>query len=164
MAVEPEQSTVFVTETHPKVLFWFLSRASHDYAGRREFMDDVLTRALGTSVAPANDHEWDAALSAFHAHIFDAFNIWKAAFESVAVENDDGSLTISRTALKDAVYATSGYQGLTGTITCTPLGDCATDVIIGIFQAPDWPEISPKAQPVYTDTKSLQDVSAEYGI
>jgi|SRR5437867_1046450 len=42
IAIEPGQSTLFVTETHPKVLFWFLSRASYDYAGRREFMDDVL--------------------------------------------------------------------------------------------------------------------------
>ena len=67
IAIEPGQSTLFVTETHPKVLFWFLSRASYDYAGRREFMDDVLARALGASVAPANDHEWDAALSAFAA-------------------------------------------------------------------------------------------------
>jgi len=106
----------------------------------------------------------EAPLSVFHAHIWDAFYIWKAALDQVAVQNDDGSLTIPRTALKDAVYATSGYQGLTGTITCTPLGDCATDVIIGIFLGPDWPEANPDATPVYSDVKSLQEVSEAYGI
>jgi len=106
----------------------------------------------------------EAALSVFHAHIFDAFSIWAEAMKQVAVQNDDGSLTIPRTALKDAVYATSGFQGLTGLITCTPLGDCATDVVIGMFQAPDWPELSPDAEAVYTDVKSLQEVSEQYGI
>jgi branched-chain amino acid transport system substrate-binding protein len=106
----------------------------------------------------------DAALSVFHAHIYDAFQIWAAALDQVAVENEDGSLTIARTALKDAVYATSGYQGVTGTITCTPLGDCATDVVIGMFEGPDWPEVNPDSEAVYTDTKSLQDVAEQYGI
>ncbi|HXF37020.1 MAG TPA: branched-chain amino acid ABC transporter substrate-binding protein [Actinomycetota bacterium] len=106
----------------------------------------------------------DAALSVFHAHIYDAFNIWKEALEKVAIENDDGSLTIPRMALRDALFQTSGYQGLTGTITCTELGDCATDVVIAIFQAPGWPELDPKAEPVYTDTKSLQEVAEQYGV
>jgi branched-chain amino acid transport system substrate-binding protein len=106
----------------------------------------------------------DATYSVFHAHIFDAFNIWAEAMAAVAVQNDDGSLTVSRTALKDAVYATSGFDGLTGTITCTPLGDCATDVVIGIFQAPDWPEINSDSTTVYGDVKSLQEVADQYGI
>ena len=75
-----------------------------------------------------------APTSVFHAHAFDAANILFAAIQAVAVENADGSLSIPRTALRDALAATSGYQGITGTITCTPLGDCATDVTIGIFE------------------------------
>lgn len=106
----------------------------------------------------------EATYSVFHAHIFDAFSIWTEAMNNAAVQNDDGSLTISRTALKDAVYATSGHEGLTGTITCTPLGDCATDVVIGIFQAPDWPELNANAPTVYSDVKSLQQVTEEYGV
>jgi hypothetical protein len=49
---------------------------------------------------------------------------------------------------------------MTGTITCNELGDCATDVTIGVFQAPAWPVEggTPDATPVYTDTKSLADV------
>jgi branched-chain amino acid transport system substrate-binding protein len=78
----------------------------------------------------------------------------------VAVDDGSGNLTIPRTALKDAVFATSGYEGITGIITCTPLGDCATDVTIGIFQAPAWPVEggTPDAESVYSDTKSLDEV------
>lgn len=95
----------------------------------------------------------------FHAHAFDATNVLFDAIEQVAIQNDDGSLSIPRTALKDAVLATSGYEGMTGTITCTPLGDCATDVTIGIFEAPAWPvEGGTGDEAVYSDTKSLDDV------
>ncbi|MFN8232529.1 MAG: branched-chain amino acid ABC transporter substrate-binding protein [Actinomycetota bacterium] len=99
--------------------------------------------------------------SVFHAHAFDAMNILFAAVESVAVENDDGSLTIPRTALRDAIFATSDYQGITGVITCNDLGDCATDVTIGVFEAPGWPVEGgdPDAAPVYSETKSLADVA-----
>ena len=98
--------------------------------------------------------------SVFHAHAFDATNVLFDAIEQVAVQNEDGSLSIPRTALRDAVFATSGYEGITGIITCTELGDCATDVKIGIFEGPNWPVEGGigDGKPVYTDTKSLDDV------
>ncbi len=78
-------------------------------------------------------------LSVFHAHAYDAANVVFDAIKEVAIDNGDGSLSIPRQALRDAVFATSGYQGVTGTITCLPTGDCATDVKIGLFLAPGWP-------------------------
>jgi branched-chain amino acid transport system substrate-binding protein len=98
--------------------------------------------------------------SVFHAHSFDAANILFDAIEQVAVQSDDGSLSIPRTALRDAVFATSGYEGLTGIITCTELGDCATDVTIGIFEGPNWPVEggTGDGKAIYSDTKSLDDV------
>jgi branched-chain amino acid transport system substrate-binding protein len=100
-----------------------------------------------------------APLAVFHAHAFDAVNILMDAIEAVAIENDDGSLSIPRQALRDEVFATSGYDGVTGTITCTELGDCATDVTIGVFEAPGWPVEGGTDDPaVYSDTKSLDDV------
>ncbi|MGZ8599165.1 MAG: branched-chain amino acid ABC transporter substrate-binding protein, partial [Actinomycetota bacterium] len=101
-----------------------------------------------------------APTSVFHAHAFDAANILFDAIEAVAID-DGGNLQIPRTALNDALLATSGYQGITGTITCTPLGDCATDVTIGIFQAPGWPVEGGEegAASVYSDTKTLDDVA-----
>jgi branched-chain amino acid transport system substrate-binding protein len=98
-------------------------------------------------------------LSVFHAHAYDATNVVFAAIEEVAIDNGDGSLSIPRQALRDAIFATEGYEGVTGTITCLDTGDCATDVTIGLFLAPGWPVEGGTDDPaVYTDTKSLDDV------
>jgi branched-chain amino acid transport system substrate-binding protein len=61
----------------------------------------------------------------YHAHAFDATNILLDAVEAVAQQGEDGTLIIGRQALRDAVAATSGYEGLTGTLTCSEFGDCA---------------------------------------
>lgn len=98
-------------------------------------------------------------ISVFHAHAYDAFNILAMAIEASAVKNSDGSLTIQRVALKDAVVATNGYQGIIGTLTCTPLGDCATSVTIGVYKVPDVGYLDPTAKPVFTETKTLADVA-----
>jgi branched-chain amino acid transport system substrate-binding protein len=110
--------------------------------------------------SPAYTDQFGKPTSVFNAHAFDATNILFDAIEAVAVDDGSGNLTISRTALKDAVFATSGYEGVTGTITCTPLGDCATDVTIGVFQYDHWPVeggVDP-TDPVFSETKTLADV------
>ncbi|MBA3551593.1 MAG: branched-chain amino acid ABC transporter substrate-binding protein [Actinobacteria bacterium] len=61
--------------------------------------------------------------SVFHAHSYDAANMLFAAIEEVAIE-DGGSLFIPRTALKDALFATEGFEGITGSLTCDENGDC----------------------------------------
>lgn len=68
-------------------------------------------------------------LSVFHAHAYDATNILFAALEKVAVENSDGSLSIPKGALRDAIFATKDFQGLTGTLSCSATGDCGAPVI-----------------------------------
>jgi len=99
-------------------------------------------------------------LSVFHAHSYDATNVVFAAIEEVAIDNGDGSLSIPRQALRDAIFATSGFEGVTGTITCLDTGDCATDVTIGMFLGPGWPVEGGKGDTSakYSDTKSLDDV------
>ncbi len=97
-------------------------------------------------------------ISVFHAHAYDAMNIMANAIKSVAVDNGDGSLTISKVALRDAVQNTTGYQGIIGTLTCTPLGDCATSVTIGVYKVPDVGFVDPSAKPVFTETKTLAEV------
>lgn len=91
-------------------------------------------------------------LSVFHAHAYDATNILFAALEKVAVENADGSLSVPKGALRDAIYATKDFKGLTGTLSCSPTGDCGAPVI-GVYEitkenvdtltlptAPIWPK------------------------
>lgn len=75
----------------------------------------------------------DAPISIFHAHAYDATNIIFAAIEKVAVQDADGTLHIGRQALRDAMYATADYPGLTGNLTCTPTGDCA-DPKIAVYE------------------------------
>ena len=63
-------------------------------------------------------------LSVFHAHAFDATNMIFACIEKVGVD-DDGTLHVGRQAMRDCLYATSNFSGITGTLTCDQYGDCA---------------------------------------
>jgi branched-chain amino acid transport system substrate-binding protein len=72
--------------------------------------------------------------SGFHAHAYDATNMLFAAIEKVAVKDADGTLHIGRQALRDAMYATKDYNGLTGKLTCDANGDCATGEALGVFK------------------------------
>jgi branched-chain amino acid transport system substrate-binding protein len=86
---------------------------------------------------------WDEEIggvppSGFHAHAYDATNMLLDAVEAVAVEEEDGSLTIGRQALRDALDGVMGYEGLTGLLTCqteSPFaGDCATGEALAVFE------------------------------
>ncbi len=81
-------------------------------------------------------------VQAFHAHAYDAAAMLMTKIEEVAEEQDDGALHIDLRALRDAIYATQNFPGLTGTLTCNEFGDCAqpriavyqnTDPTAGIF-------------------------------
>ena len=55
---------IFVTETHPKVLYYALFEEPYDYSGTNtSVMNDRLSSRLGVDVEPRNEHEWDAAIS-----------------------------------------------------------------------------------------------------
>jgi branched-chain amino acid transport system substrate-binding protein len=116
----------------------------------------------GQQFLPAYQQQFgERPISVFNAHAFDAFNILAEAIKKTATD-DGGTLTIPRTKLKDEIFKTSNYKGLSGTITCTPTGDCATAVSIAVYKVPDWPieggTENPK--PVFTETKTLEQASA----
>ncbi|HEY4687851.1 MAG TPA: branched-chain amino acid ABC transporter substrate-binding protein [Anaerolineae bacterium] len=87
-------------------------------------------------------------LSIFHAHAYDATNILFAAIEKVAKTDPDGTIHIPKQALRDAIYTTQGYRGLTGVLTCGQYGDCGAP-IIAVYQVTDrevggeWPPVAP---------------------
>jgi branched-chain amino acid transport system substrate-binding protein len=64
-------------------------------------------------------------LSVFHAHAYDATNMIFTCIEQVGTLEDDGTLHIGRQAMRDCLYATKDFQGITGTLTCDQYGDCA---------------------------------------
>jgi branched-chain amino acid transport system substrate-binding protein len=63
-------------------------------------------------------------IAAFHAQAYDAANLLFSAIEHVAIPESDGGLHLGRQALREALYATKGYPGLTGPLTCDAFGDC----------------------------------------
>jgi len=72
-------------------------------------------------------------LAPFHAQAYDAAMIIFAAIEKVAQKGPDGTLYIGRKKLRDALYATKNFKGLTGTLNCDQYGDCA-DPKIAIYK------------------------------
>ncbi len=71
-------------------------------------------------------------IAPFHAHGYDAAMMIFNAIEKTAVKDGD-TLYVCRQKLRDALYATKGMKGLTGTITCNQYGDCA-DPRIAVYQ------------------------------
>ena len=64
VAVRQAFPDIFVTETHPKVLYYQLFKEPYDYNGPKiSVMNKRLSRLLAVDVAPQNEHEWDSAIS-----------------------------------------------------------------------------------------------------
>jgi len=103
--------------------------------------------------------KWEAKFlesppSFFHAFAYDATNILLDAIEKVATVDELGNIYIGRQAIRDAISATKGYHGLTGSLDCgdkelpnlgMSKGDCATSESLGIYEITqnelhgDWP-------------------------
>lgn len=86
-------------------------------------------------------------LQIFHAHGYDAANIMFDAIEAVAVQAGD-TIFVPKKALRDAIYATENFQGITGTLSCSESGDCGAPVI-AVYQigsrevGGEWPPEAP---------------------
>lgn len=86
------------------------------------FTNDAYTN----SFVPAYEAAYgEKPINVFHAHAYDAAMILLNAIEKVGIQGADGTLYVPRQALRDELYSTSGYSGLTGTIVCNATGDCA---------------------------------------
>ena len=69
----------------------------------------------------------------FHAYAYDAAMMILKAIDKVGVAGSDGSLSIDRMKLRNALYATKNYKGMTGTLSCDEYGDCA-DPAIAVYR------------------------------
>jgi branched-chain amino acid transport system substrate-binding protein len=99
--------------------------------------------------------------SSFNTNAFDAFNLLVEAVKATAVQNSDGSIDIPRTAMRDALFATNGYQGMSGTLTCNSTGDCQSvaTVNIGVYSWPNAPIEggTDNAKPVFSEELTLEE-------
>ncbi len=75
----------------------------------------------------------EAPIQAFHANAYDGGAVALMAIEKVAVTDDSGNTYIGRKALRDALFATAGYDGIGGPINCNENGDCA-GFKFGVYQ------------------------------
>jgi len=141
MGADGMQSPEFIEAAGPAGENMYLT--GPDLSFGNKIYDDFL-------VAYAEKSGTDTPTAPFHAHAFDATNMILKAIEKVAVESD-GTLYIPRSALRDAIYATSGMDGITGSLTCDANGDCA-DPKISVVQIQDgaftrvWPEAEEAAE------------------
>lgn len=56
---------------------------------------------------------------------YDASKLLFNAIEQVAIRDQKGTLHIGRQALRDTLYATLAFKGVTGNLSCNQFGDCA---------------------------------------
>lgn len=124
------------------------------------FGQDFLTRTgqngegtYGTSlIPPASDAKtaFDAAyesafgvgsgvLSPYSWTAYDSAASLISAIEKVGMLGADGTMYVPRGALVEAVRSTSGYQGLSGTVSCDDVGECsASGPTFYIIQGGEW--------------------------
>ncbi len=99
----------------------------------------------GDPPSPANNTLRDAYKKAYgeyppsfyYSFTRDAVEVLLQALEKATVQTPDGTLHIGRKALREALYATTGFKGLTGDLHCDSFGDCgiATLNIVYITRA-----------------------------
>ena len=94
--------------------------------------DAAYLAAYGQPAGKLSPYSWTA---------YDAAAVLIKAIESVAVLGQDGKLYIPHADLVAAVRGTKDFQGLSGTITCDPTGECsASGPAFNIDQGGKWVE------------------------
>lgn len=98
----------------------------------------------------------------YHPQAFDAANLILDAMRRVAIRGAGGTLTVPRTALRDALREVNGYDGLSGVMECLPTGDCAQSSLIAVFRTPAWPVDggAVDSKPIYSQSKTLVEIQA----
>ena len=112
-----------MAEEHTKGMF--ISGPDNDHTGN-------VNQATGASVSQASER-FAAATGAppsrsFWTHAYDAATLLLEAIEAAStVEN--GSLVIDRAAIRNHLSQVDGFEGLSGTLSCDPFGDCGAGKI-----------------------------------
>jgi branched-chain amino acid transport system substrate-binding protein len=85
---------------------------------------EVMGQKYPDFVKEYTDKYGEGPINAFHAQAYDAGVILIKAIEAVAVTDDSGTTYIGKQALHDALFATKGYDGISGLIDCNEHGQC----------------------------------------
>jgi branched-chain amino acid transport system substrate-binding protein len=95
--------------------------------------------------------------AAFHAHTYDATALLLSTIEAIAFVEADGTLKIDRQGLRDALHATTGFQGMIGTLSCDQFGDCGSQAIAVVHHEDPADVAAGKANVVYSEMLGLEN-------
>jgi branched-chain amino acid transport system substrate-binding protein len=82
--------------------------------------------AYGDFLARYQERYGERPVSLFHPFAYDATNVLLQAITEVVQVDGDGTLLIGRQALREAIQNTTGFEGLTGSLSCDQFGDCGS--------------------------------------
>lgn len=123
------EKTILVA-TDPIMAPGFLSAAGKAAIGVQmvgiDFRPETLGPAYQRFVETYKKRNGEAPIAGFHAYGYDATGVLLAAIHKVAAQDANGNMYVGKKALRDALYATKDYDGITGKLTCNQYGDCAS--------------------------------------
>jgi len=73
-------------------------------------------------------------LNIYHPYAYDAATLLLNAIAEVAIPGDDGSLMVDPLAVREAIFNKVEFQGLSGDISCSPLGDCLSTAAGKVYE------------------------------
>jgi branched-chain amino acid transport system substrate-binding protein len=116
----------FLQQAGENVLGVYVSVTSYDF--------NQTANAYQTFLNTYHSNYGEDPLSIYHAYTYDAATLLLMAVAQVAVRGEDGSLMIDPLAVRDALYVLDEFSGLTGLISCSQFGDCATSTIGKVYE------------------------------
>ncbi len=108
----------FLQQAGDNVLGVYVSKTSYDYDQEA----DIYQTFLDTY----QNNYGEEPISVYHPYAYDATILLLEAIAQVAVQSEDGTLMVDPLAVRDALYLLEEFTGLSGLISCSPSGDCAS--------------------------------------
>jgi branched-chain amino acid transport system substrate-binding protein len=130
-----EDSTLIIQELSfdPRLLELAGEAAVGAYLSRTSFEFDQSRDAYQVFVLSYGDRFGGQPTTVFAGYAYDATAMLLDAIRQAAIPQADGTLLIDRQAVLAHLYATQGFPGVTGTLTCSPTGDCASAELGGLI-------------------------------
>ncbi|MFO0998223.1 MAG: branched-chain amino acid ABC transporter substrate-binding protein [Alphaproteobacteria bacterium] len=108
----------------------FIEATGNTVSGIRLTAPDLSAEAMGKDypkfLKRHKEKYGENPVQGFHMYSYDAVTLAMKAIEKVAVTDKEGNTYIGRKALRDALFATKNYDGMSGKLNCTANGDCGT--------------------------------------
>lgn len=105
------------------------------YVSGPDFTSFQKTPSYNAEFLPAYEREFgEESGSAHAAYAFDAATLVFEAIQRVAIRTPDGGLLIPRTGLRDQLFSTTDFPGITGSLTCDRNGDCQSEATFALHE------------------------------